>query len=118
MSDLLATLAICAVPFAWLIAYGRGWHRGWEARGAVDEPHHAYLTKTIFEMRDDGAPAPHNALLTLQWLLVVPRTRDVARNGASVNALAFAGLLLGDAWRTCGDPVAVLAGVTAPAQRV
>lgn len=46
----------------------------------------------------DGAMPDHNVLLTPRWMMVVPRARGEWR-GVSVNALAFAGLLLarGDA---------------------
>ena len=64
------------------------------------------------ESDDDGAAQPHNVLLTREWLLVVPRTRErTLTTGASVNALAFAGLLLGHEWGAGGDPVADFAAL-------
>jgi sulfate adenylyltransferase (ADP) / ATP adenylyltransferase len=46
-------------------------------------------------MTEDGAlrqSAPYNLLLTREWMLLVPRTRESVE-GISMNALGFAGSL-------------------------
>lgn len=46
-------------------------------------------------LAEDGAhPFAYNLLITRQIMLVVPRRKDMAENGVSVNALGFVGCLL------------------------
>lgn len=65
-------------------------------------------------------PAPYNLLVTAEWMLLVPRSRD-AFEGVAINSLAYAGAMFVrearqlDAVRQIG-PMAILAEVALPAQ--
>lgn len=53
---------------------------------------HAYAD-LLAEAGCSAAPAPYNLLMTHDWMMVVPRSREHYR-GISINALGFAGSLL------------------------
>ncbi len=65
-----------------------------------------------------GAPQPYNLLVTHEWMLVVPRSRD-RFEGISINSLAFAGsFFVRDARHAhaiaAAGPMSVLASVAMP----
>lgn len=81
----------------------------------------AVYRRLLAEVSLDAGSAPvgpYNLLLTRDWMLVVPRTRE-AWDGIPINALGFAGALLAPDRDTlarlsrCG-PLRALAGVAAP----
>ncbi len=70
---------------------------GWTEDEAVRGSHDLYLQLVgALRLSGSGAPArlaPYNLLLTRQWLLLVPRSRERFET-ISINALGFAGALL------------------------
>ncbi|MDX2349407.1 MAG: DUF4922 domain-containing protein [Porticoccus sp.] len=55
--------------------------------------YHRLLTNLKLSPGSDGMMAPHNMLMTRDYLWVVPRSKD-SHEGLAVNALGFAGTLL------------------------
>ncbi|MBW2254170.1 MAG: phosphorylase, partial [Deltaproteobacteria bacterium] len=60
---------------------------------AVAARYRALLAAVGLDVDARGWLGPYNLLLTRQWMLVVPRSREHV-DGMSLNALAFAGALL------------------------
>lgn len=69
-------------------------------------------------MTGDGRTKPYNLLLTREWMLIAPRSREKIA-GVSINSLGFAGSLLArneEQLRTIEEmgPLTILAGVAVP----
>lgn len=85
--------------------------------GEIEDPP-SLLAKYRAGLASLGAPRAYNMVLTRDWMLLVPRSRD-RFEGVSINALAFAGsLFVRDAAHeealVRAGPMAVLQAVTAP----
>ena len=71
--------------------------RGWTEDEAIQSSHDLYQQLLgALGLRPEsgpGRPVPHNVLLTHEWLLIVPRSRERFET-ISINALGFAGQFL------------------------
>ena len=57
------------------------------------EKYQQLLTKTDLDPQKSGKPAPYNLLMTREWMMVIPRSKESYKN-ISINSLGFAGALL------------------------
>ena len=94
LPDGLATVA--GLPFAHTLAPID--RHAWTTLEAAARATHAIYLAMLNAVGNglggaDDAPPPYNLLVTRQWMLLVPRTRE-AFDAMSVNALGFAGCLL------------------------
>ena len=104
------------LPFAHaLIAGGL---RGPEEAGPALERYLALLRASGIGSLEGLQSAPYNLLLSRDWMLLVPRTRE-AWEDIAVNALGFAGALLARDWAQAAriralGPLQILRSVTPP----
>ena len=57
------------------------------------EKYQQLLDKTDLDPQKSGKPAPYNLLMTREWMMVIPRSKESYKN-ISINSLGFAGALL------------------------
>lgn len=57
------------------------------------EKYQQLLDKTDLDSQKSGKPAPYNLLMTREWMMVIPRSKESYKN-ISINSLGFAGALL------------------------
>ncbi len=57
------------------------------------EKYQQLLTKTDLDPQKSGKPAPYNLLMTREWMMVIPRSKESYQD-ISINSLGFAGALL------------------------
>ena len=57
------------------------------------EKYQQLLTKMDLDPQKSGKPAPYNLLMTREWMMVIPRSKESYKN-ISINSLGFAGALL------------------------
>lgn len=57
------------------------------------EKYQQLLDKTDLDPKKSGKPAPYNLLMTREWMMVIPRSKESYKN-ISINSLGFAGALL------------------------
>jgi ATP adenylyltransferase len=57
------------------------------------EKYQQLLTKMDLDPQQSGKPAPYNLLMTRQWMMIIPRSKESYKN-ISINSLGFAGALL------------------------
>jgi ATP adenylyltransferase len=57
------------------------------------EKYQQLLTKMDLDPHKSGKPAPYNLLMTRQWMMIIPRSKESYKN-ISINSLGFAGALL------------------------
>lgn len=57
------------------------------------EKYQQLLTKTDLDPQKSGKPAPYNLLMTREWMMIIPRSKESYKN-ISINSLGFAGALL------------------------
>jgi len=57
------------------------------------EKYQQLIVKTDLDPQKSGKPAPYNLLMTREWMMVIPRSKESYKN-ISINSLGFAGALL------------------------
>ena len=57
------------------------------------EKYQQLLAKMDLDPQKSGKPAPYNLLMTREWMMVIPRSKESYKN-ISINSLGFAGALL------------------------
>ncbi len=57
------------------------------------EKYQQLLTKMDLDPQKSGKPAPYNLLMTREWMMIIPRSKESYKN-ISINSLGFAGALL------------------------